>query len=241
MSHGLPFFLLALLAGLLAHFAGFMLFRVRTEPAEVLNFPKPFVQYLGKTGASNDPVLREQALLFDTEPLFLPTPWNFAAQEGRRAPVGLRPLFDAFAVDVAVSESDFHLRPPVPASDLNTLALLRVQRGNSMGTFGQAPALTAALPARGARLSVTRLDARAPGVSVLEEDLPTSAAPPAGDALWGPTTFLLLFSAGGPVGAPILTNSSGNDTVDQYWHDQLDDRFRHHPLPPGTYQIVVGP
>jgi hypothetical protein len=43
------------------------------------------------------------------------------------------------------------------------------------------------------------------------------------------------------VGAPILTNSSGNDTVDQYRHDQLDDRFRHHPLPPGTYQIVVGP
>ena len=115
--------------------------------------------------------------------------------------------------------------------------------------LGQAPNPTAKLPPRGALLRVTRLDpaaasTRAAGPAVLDETLSATIVPKSTqnlEALWGPATFLLLFSDTGSVGAPLLVNSSGIDAVDDDWRNWLDDNFRRHPLPPGTYQAVVGP
>lgn len=74
-----PFFLLALLLGLGLNALFFGLFRVTAPPVAPVKFPSAYVRYLGGSSVITDAVLNDQALLFDSEPLFLPTSWNFSS------------------------------------------------------------------------------------------------------------------------------------------------------------------
>jgi hypothetical protein len=244
-----PFFLLALLLGLGLNILFFGLFRIATPLVAPVKFPPVYVHYAGATGAIADAALSEQAELFDSESLFLPTPWNFASRSFDVKPLRPQPFADFPTSIESPAEANFTLKADAPAGNLDPVAALRPGQWIFLGVLGQAPNPTAKLPPRGALLRVTRLDpaaasTRAAGPAVLDETLSATIVPKSTqnlEALWGPATFLLLFSGTGSVGEPLLVNSSGIDAVDDDWRNWLDDNFRRHPLPPGTYQAVVGP
>lgn len=249
---GRPFFQLALLAGLLLYVVAVSVVRINTPAIEPVRFPPVYVHYsIGPTAAAGA-ALREQALLFDSEPLFLPTTWNFASHAAHPLKISPRPVFPDFPAHVDPTGQDNpggvfaqnSVRPEV-----SPLTTLQPGQWDVLGVFGQAPSLAPRLPERGAFLQVTRLDssndpAARPGRLVLEEIWSAAEAPKSTlnlQALWGPATFLVLFSDTGPVGEPLLVNSSGIYAVDDDLRARLDARFRHRPLPPGTYQVVIGP
>ncbi|MGA2053276.1 MAG: hypothetical protein ABSH19_08195 [Opitutales bacterium] len=238
-----PYFLFAIIIALIAHIVGLGLICITGAPGVPVRFPPAYVHYASNAGLRADAALREQALLFDSEPLFLPTPWNYASRAGLSQPVRLAPLFADYVANVtAPSQSDFPLQASAPG-DLDPLAALQPGRWNFLAVFGQASDHSAKLAPRGALLRVVRLDAGAgpAGSVVIEQTWPAAEAPDAGQSLWGPATFQLVFTETGAVGAPLLINSSGLYTVDDALRAKLDAYFRRQPLPAGTYQAIIGP
>lgn len=69
-----------LLVGVMVHFVGFMLFRVVSNPLPTIKEEAPFIVYLPEQALAGDALLEAQASLFDTAPLFIPTPWSAAAR-----------------------------------------------------------------------------------------------------------------------------------------------------------------
>jgi hypothetical protein len=244
-----PYFLFAIIAALLAHVVGIGLFRIIGAPDNPVRFPPVYVHYANTAGLTADPALSEQALLFDSEPLFLPTPLNYAFRPRSSEPVHLQPIFADYSPNITPpSEKDFRLQADASAGNLGPLAALRPGQWNFLAAFGQAADHSAQLPPRGALLRVTRLaigadpDRNPAGRVVLEQTWSATDAPNAGQAsLWGPATFLLVFTDSGTIGEPLLINSSGLFSVDDDLRMKLDAYFRSHPLPAGTYQAVVGP
>ena len=71
-----PLLRLALLLGIAFHLAGFLFFRVTSNPLPERVATPPFVQYVSVDSVVTDTELAEQAALFDSAPLFIPTRWN---------------------------------------------------------------------------------------------------------------------------------------------------------------------
>jgi hypothetical protein len=247
---GRPFFLQALLAGVLIYGLVLALVGVKNPSVDPVRFPPVYVHYSNSPTAAAGAALREQALLFDSEPLFLPTTWNYASRLARPQNVRPRPVFPDYTTQVKPpGEAPLRLQSRLFATDTTPLAALQPGQWDVFNVFGLAPSLAPPLPARGALLRVTRFDAGAAAANpvaplVLEESWAPAEAPRSTQnlqALWGPATFLVLFSATGEVGQPLLINSTGIYAVDDDLRARLDARFRRHPLPPGTYQAVIGP
>jgi hypothetical protein len=246
----------ALLLGLLLHVAGLGLFRITADSPKPVPFPPVYVNYANAPGRAADNPLQDQALLFDTEPLFLPTPSNFASRSGLvqavRPPAIVWPA--ASVVDVPQPKQyDFLPVDQGSGRNFKPIAALQPGRWAFLGVFGQDSARGPKLAARGAFLRVVRLD---PGTStagsapagpvVLEESWSAAKAPKSTQelkALWGPASFLLLFTNTGVVGQPLLMDSAGPglDAVDDELRVLLDQRFRQQPLPPGTYEATISP
>ena len=248
-SRSRPFFLYALLLALALNTVFFGLFRITAPPSVPVKFPPAYVRYLGSSNATTDAVLNEQALLLDSEPLFLPTSWNFASRPFVARPLRPQPFADFPAQVQPPTENQFRLPTDTSAGNISPIAALRPGQWIFLSALGQAANPAAKLPERGALLRVTRLDSGSPSTGaatpvVLDETWPVAAAPKSTQnlpALPGPATFLLLFSYTGSVGEPLLVNSSGIFAVDDDLRERLDAWFHRHPLPPGTYQAVVGP
>jgi len=237
-----PIFLLALAAGLFVHGLALVLFRLPTQPPPPAQPLPPYVRTMDDYPGE----LQELAMLKDPEPVYLPTKHNFAQGASTPPFTHSRDPYGEFPLDLTLDKQDFPAKslPSVPTGPVESL---RVERGDFLGTFGQEAAPALKLPARGAHLVVVRLGADAPGGKMVEEDWPANLAPPAGEARWSPAHFLLLFNDTGPAGPPYLEPPSpleAADTVeavDNFLRDQLDQRFRRRPLPPGSYEAIIGP
>ncbi|MEM8867504.1 MAG: hypothetical protein AAGC73_04480 [Verrucomicrobiota bacterium] len=73
-----PVFWVALSLGVAVHLAGFLIFRVVSNPLPTRSNQQPFVQFVSNERLSEDSQFEERAVLFDSAPLFLPTQWNAA-------------------------------------------------------------------------------------------------------------------------------------------------------------------
>ncbi|MGB0415928.1 MAG: hypothetical protein ACPGKS_03695 [Coraliomargarita sp.] len=82
-----PVLWLALMLGVAVHLAGFLIFRVVSNPLPDREPEGAFLKFLSAGSMASDADLEEQAILFDSAPLFIPTKWNtssriFAGVEG---------------------------------------------------------------------------------------------------------------------------------------------------------------
>lgn len=73
-----PVLRVALMVGVAVHLAGFLLFRVISNPLPTRDDRAAFVRYVSAGSLAGDLALEEQAQLFDSAPLFVPTKWNAA-------------------------------------------------------------------------------------------------------------------------------------------------------------------
>ena len=73
-----PLLCVALVIGLIAHLIGFIGFRVTTKSLPQSNSQAAFLKYTANNSLDELGIADENALLFDSAPLFIPTKWNAA-------------------------------------------------------------------------------------------------------------------------------------------------------------------
>jgi hypothetical protein len=203
--------------------------------------PKPApVVGLTQLNDATDAVVREQAILLDPTPLFLPTQWN--AQPHRQPAGAMRgtpeAAFIAFEPKLLFDKNALGLKFPAavatPGRPVDVLALGTLPR--PLLGLGRVDFEAAPLEERSGLIEVA---AAGTGDLVLAQVL-TGASPPAGD--WAPPEFLVVANATGLVGPPELVRSSGRDAVDAYFRTFLEEKFRLGTrLRPGSFRVCIGP
>jgi hypothetical protein len=213
------------------------LFPVKKLVSERPEKPEPFMR-LQKPADYADAV-RDQSILMDPAPLFLPTTWNTARAghviSGR---LGVTELSEAFRPEIEIEAGMIAPRrktefPSVTAYSSkfdDSGAMMKMGRDTSVKS-------SLVLPARGASYIVVddesgkvRLSGR------IDQSIPE-----AGDLLWQPAEFWIRVAREGVSGTPLLSGSSGSDTLDSALRKIIDGLSSLASLDPGYYKIVVGP
>jgi hypothetical protein len=203
---------------------------------------QPFVRLAGTGGGAADQLLRERADLFDPTPLFFPTEWNYGQRplpEGMRRQPGQ--VFGSFPASYTFAEQSIRAygsdSVAVPERLVDVLA-----QGNDkpFAGMGQIDVQRTALEERSGFLEVIGL---VDGQIVLSQLLKNISLPRQD---FGPMEFLVVVSAAGIVGEPVLMNGSGLEEVDEgtdaFFRSYLVKSFRlGERLNPGRYRVLVGP
>lgn len=201
--------------------------------------PKPpFVQVAGSGGSGADRVLREKADYFDPTPLFFPTEWNYG-----QAPLhdtlrrGLGQVFGSYPAKWTNAEQAIqgNLAPAAetPEKPADVLSTGNQTPFDGLGQ-GEPPAVK--LAERSAFLEIRALG-RSDYFSA--QALKQLALPRAD---FGPLEYLATVAPDGLVGELLLVSGSGSEEVDTFFRAYLVDSYRiGGRLPPGRYQVRVGP
>lgn len=227
--------LLALAGGLIFHLGAFTLFSVRLGGLQAPRESKPFISLAGLDFSASE-VLRQQAALQDSSPLFLPTSWNIAATSFDLSELVAEPdIFSSFEEEITASENAFRgsrerikqVAPPPAVS---------VGEPRMLSLFGRSQLPLDPLPPRhGAWLATNLLDGNSSYGGDIQsiEDL-------AGTPLFEPTTFLVRTTPAGPLGEPLLIKGAGNDNIEAALARYIQTRIAPR-LPPGYFQVTIGP
>ncbi|HWA87981.1 MAG TPA: hypothetical protein VG710_17265 [Opitutus sp.] len=216
-----------------------LLFRSPPAPAPISAKPAPSVG-IAPIDAGGDPLLREEAMLRDPTPLFLPTRWSagaeVATEDKRREPGS---SFTDFSAKFAFEGPELKLNLPapiaIPERPADAFATDKPKRP-FLG-FGETDRAAPVLEARGAFIKVV---AEADGRMEFAE--PLVAAKPPGEAAWEPMEFLVAVDPAGVVSPPVLTRSSRVAAVDDYFQGFLTENLHiGDRLRPGFYRVAIGP
>jgi len=96
---------IAIIIGICLHILGYLVFRAVPKTIFIKEESSSFVQYVSPQGLLKDSKLEEQALLFDSAPLFIPGPWNSAHKfdlPSRALPFS---SFSAYEPEISFSEA----------------------------------------------------------------------------------------------------------------------------------------
>ncbi|MFO7726240.1 MAG: hypothetical protein R6V45_11890 [Oceanipulchritudo sp.] len=236
----LPIALLTVVLGLVAHVGVFFFFRIE-RPSVPESAAEPTVmEFVGDLDRGRDPVLREQALLRDSAPVFMPTRWNLASEMAGVA--SLRESTEVFASFPAhirlpdeVPESldpdpePFLFSQLLPEDPQFYLSLLGRNEAISGGGSPSRPSWKAERIGRDA--------------VVVKEDNPLPAVLEAvrPEALWNPAQFFLQIHEGKAVGVPLIARSTGFTEWDQALQDYAGSLEFYARLEDGYYRITIYP
>ncbi len=232
-----PVLRVSLLLGIGIHLAGFLVFRVVSVPLPARKESSAFVQYVPVQTMEEVSELKEQAMLFDSAPLFIPTRWNAAQEVYEVGPEGASGSFPDFEPEIDVlgtlESGRFSL-----ATDTTVEApidLLASPYWDFFEDFGVRH--EAVVPFRDPQ-PVAKV-AWSGGASMeLRPELPGDGFP----ELLGPVTYYLRISAAGRAfGGPVLEQSSGNEAFDGAVLDWLKKTSVLAQLPAGYLEITVYP
>ena len=201
---------------------------------------------LGEVGdAEVGAALRDELVLQDPKPLFLPTEWN-SGQAEAPAEVRLEPgtSFGPFGPKYAFAEDDARVVLPevaqVPAGPLETVELISdrpVFRELARQDLELRP-----LPGRLAHVQVNEADGGAARLALEITELPEAEATMLRRETWGPAELLVAVGPAGLMGRPAFMMVSGSERIDNWVVEHLTGAARLGArLEPGFYRVVVGP
>lgn len=220
----------------------FIAFRTAPQPSPAHPEQEMTILLLSNSGETASPILIEQAHLFDTEPLFLPTPWN-ASHYPSIDIMQWQPAdpFTPYPPQFSRTEAGFRFdgdgAPPVSNSALEIFPIFSSAFYRSFGLADEPPHDAAEQPA--GRIELISI---ADGQTVMEISIPEDERPAGMENLWTPAEFLLQVTEVGLLGEPVLLISSNNEEIDIYLRDIIHNRIlRERIPPPGIYRAVAGP
>jgi hypothetical protein len=232
-----PVLRISLLLGVCLHLAGFLVFRVVSNPLATREPSLPFVQYVSPETLFSGAALEEQAELFDSAPLFVPGRWNAAhnLQPPSRDRVLLRfPPYEA-EFDLSGELISEGINLSLDSSVTKPIDLLALRYWNLFSALGRTGAEAEALELTGAFAEVRTLNGVVLSlVPVDVEVLSMQATQPA-------TYFLRVEAAGRVVGRPTLSHSSGDSAFDAAAYTWLVSSGFPADLPAGFFEIRVYP
>lgn len=190
-------------------------------------------------GEAADQVLKDEALLRDPSPLFLPSRWS-ASGDVLREDAWREPgtAFRGYEAKLKFAEAELALQMPavaaVPARVAEVFAVGGEKR--PFRGFGQTGATPEPLPERAAFL---RVMSAGDGEQVMAQPL-AEARPPI--EMWQPLEFLVAVDVTGVIRPPVLMESAGVAAVDSYFQAYIVDVLHlGERLAPGFYRVGIGP
>jgi len=203
------------------------------------NQKAPVVKLEIGTGAG-DALLKEEAMLRDPAPLFLPTQWNAGENalppDARREPGG---SFEGYAAHLWFVDPALNLKlpPAVSVPQRPADAFLTEKPARPFAGFGQSDTAVTPLVSRAAYVEVL---AAADGKVILAQAVRDTL--PLGEASWQPLEFLIAIEPSGMVRPPMLTESSRVTAVDDFFEDYIETGLHiGERLAPGFYRVSIGP
>lgn len=213
--HLSPLLRLALIFGILVHGFGFLIFKIASNSLPTHEEEAAFIALVSEELEENASAFVEQASLFDSAPLFVPGEWSSAAQVFSHRSVQDRRSFSDFEPSIQIIDE---IRPSSWAlsrmTDIKQPSdLLALHFWDMFSYFGEKENRVEAYESNGGTVLVTILSGNEVYPSDynlrMEVDLQTQ------EFAAQPVVYVLsLFAPGIPVGAPILTQSSGSDALD---------------------------
>jgi hypothetical protein len=193
-----------------------------------------------------DVVLKDEAMMRDLRPLFLPTEFNATLSEPRREPG--RTILDDEAPRVGGAEAELSIgRDLPPIARLGSRPADKARGSDVLMAADNAPGLVGIgrtagkVAAFAGRSGFVEIVAAWTGQTVLAEALPKELGPP-GNKAWEPMELFAAVDASGLVAPLVVIEGSRVDEVDAHFRRTLEQRYRvGERLPPGFYRIVIGP
>ena len=235
-----PMLLGALIAGVLVHLAGFLVFRVASNPLPTRDQSAGFVRYVSASSLAGDLALEEQAQLFDSAPLFVPTQWNAAQSVSLMPRDRVRARFSEFepVIDLVRELRPVSLSVGDEGGVSKPADLLKSRFWVFFEGFGQAREVIVPFPSIGHFAEVVVIGAEDEGALLIESPLKftdTSVVPE-------PVSLLLRISSGGVyIGGAVISRSSGNVEFDRAAQNWLRLPETLGQLPAGYLDIKVYP
>lgn len=199
-------------------------------------WPEPFASYLAADKLQ--PAIEDQAVLWDTAPLFLPTAWNYAPDHRERIKFeDIQPLFETLEPQTTLPAVDISTVVPLPEPSLQQPHEILVNENRFEG-FGQESRPVVPLSERKGHVQVIDLhsgDTVRRSIPFPDAITLSLAMPPL-----SPVTLLVYITSEGSVGQPLLIHTSGSDAIDLSLR-QLAVSQLVATLAPGYYKIVIGP
>lgn len=232
--------LAGLALALVFHATGLFVFTVVEEevpPPEPDGFAVSLPSILWQEAQGD--LLREQAHLFDSAPLFLPTRWNSASSpvvKGLEQSPG--DLFNPFPARLSYGEGDFGLGTVGGGRAKPPLESLKVFEDRTHTVFGRGEVDQ---PGLDPRFAVIEVFDPGRGEVVFRAAVPSSEAPVVPSRLWRPVDFLMQVEPIGVVGEPVLVRGSGVEEVDQFLRGAVSGMVQQRMLAPGYYRVSAGP
>ncbi len=231
-----PALVATVLLATVAHAGALLLFDVAPPPPPPPTPPAPFMHMARREGPSD--VLRDQALLLDSAPLFLPTPWSTAPAVQESVETLPDPnLFEAFPDEVTLAVENMRPNGPV-AGPTQRIDILQYGALDPVTGLGQGQDDVRPLPARSASFEIRRMES---GSLVASGDINGAAALTQAPLLWQPAQFLVRVTPEGVMGLPLMAQGSGSDAIDDVLRGLVAASPRLDSLPPGYYSVTVGP
>ncbi|MDQ8195192.1 hypothetical protein QEH59_12200 [Coraliomargarita sp. SDUM461004] len=232
-----PFLRISLLLGVCVHLAGFLVFRVISNPIPTREEQRPFVQYVSPDTLLSGAELEEQVALFDSAPLFVPGIWNAAhnlqppsRDQGLLRFPAYEPSIDFSTALVADGLQD-GLNYPVS----EPIDLLALRYWDLFRDFGKEAVVPQKLQVSGAFAEVRTLAGAVLCTVPFElEQLSSQTLQPA-------SYYLRVEASGRMLGRPTLAASSGDTSFDASAYTWLLEEGFSVRLPAGFFEVRVYP
>jgi hypothetical protein len=237
----LPIASLLTAGGLIVHLG--ILFLVRMDAPDSA-IPQPVstgVAYVGDPETHADPVLREQAFLQDTAPIFMPTRLNPASRMDSVASLRqAAEVFSPFAPEISLPESvdlpeSLDPAPSRPSEDPGPADPAFILNRYGSQSRSRPPGLDE----RGV-IEVIRMDRESTQYRRIFR-IPDRLADRAPDALWTPMRIYLQVDQAKPLGPPVISRSSGFSGWDQAVQDYLASLAFYRLLEDGYFRVILFP
>lgn len=239
----IPLLKVALAIGILAHVAGFAAFRVVDTAAPPELKQQAFIRFQNSTAQDRDRFFEEQAMLLDSEPLFLPTQWNYAARVRTETPqlAPPPPPFGPFAETIRLRRVDFFGDRPIESAvnSPQLIANILSNRADLLSSLYFPSTPSVPLTERTAFLRFNRIGSQP---LVIERIVRLDSEPGVTNGrLWEPAELLLQVDSAGRLGDPVIVATSGSEEKDAEIVEWVTAPESIRNLPPGYYRVVAGP
>ena len=227
----------AIFLGICLHIFGYLAFRAVPKPIFIQEESAPFVKYVSPQGLLEDSTLEEQALLFDSAPIFIPSPWNSANKF--KLPSRAHPFSSFSAYEPEISFSKALLLddlPPGKSYSVNSpVDLLAWRYWDLFRGFGDKMIDVTEFESTGVFIEVRLLSGEVLCVLPAKIDLFSMNAEQ-------PVKYYLFIDASGrSLGRPALATSSGDVAFDAAAYTWIVESGLSAGLPAGLFEMSVYP
>ena len=233
---------IAIAVGLFVHGVGFFLFRVELPGFLDVQVSEPYVSFIKLDASEDHRNLRDQALLSDSVPLFLPSEYDFGwkllqpeTYLDNQNPRMLSP----FSWNASLNAQDILKPVALEAELLDPSVLLEGELWHTFHTLGERAQPVSSGTERFAVMVFEPEAGREEVARFLYAENPINVD--LSNILWRPVEVLVWVSTEGSLGSPILQESSGISALDQFAMQEAQRIANLRWIPQGYYRVTLGP